>query len=114
METAGSFSSISSPRSRALFTWLDLETEPQVDLLLKQFGVTEDSVKGTGQLARVVNALASQQWTGPEGSFAGVRTIYPVLVVHDRGSAAPGFGTFIDAEFRRALLPHDSPGPCPP
>jgi len=82
--------------------------------LRKQFGVTEDSVKGTGQLARVVNALASQQWTGPEGSFAGVRTIYPVLVVHDRGSAAPGFGIFIDAEFRRALLPHDSPGPCPP
>ena len=85
-----------------------------LEQLRKQFGVTEDSVKGTGQLARVVNALASQQWTGPEGSFAGVRTIYPVLVVHDRGSAAPGFGIFIDAEFRRALLPHDSPGPCPP
>lgn len=28
-------------RNRVLFTWVDLETDPQVDLLLKQFGVTE-------------------------------------------------------------------------
>src|SRR4051812_4079179 len=27
-------------RNRVLFTWTDLETEPQVDLLLKSFGVT--------------------------------------------------------------------------
>jgi thioredoxin reductase (NADPH) len=28
-------------RNRVLFTWLDVETDPQVDRLLKQFGVTE-------------------------------------------------------------------------
>ena len=28
-------------RNRVLFTWLDLETDPQVDQLLKEFGVTE-------------------------------------------------------------------------
>jgi thioredoxin reductase (NADPH) len=28
-------------KNRALFTWLDVETDPQVDRLLKQFGVTE-------------------------------------------------------------------------
>jgi thioredoxin reductase (NADPH) len=28
-------------RNRVLFTWVDIETNPQVDLLLKQFGVTE-------------------------------------------------------------------------
>ena len=28
-------------KNRALFTWVDLETEPQVDQLLKQFGITE-------------------------------------------------------------------------
>jgi thioredoxin reductase (NADPH) len=28
-------------KNRALFTWVDLETDPQVDRLLKQFGVTE-------------------------------------------------------------------------
>jgi thioredoxin reductase (NADPH) len=28
-------------KNRALFTWVDLETDPQVDGLLKQFGVTE-------------------------------------------------------------------------
>ena len=28
-------------RNRALYTWLDLEADPEVDLLLKQFGLTE-------------------------------------------------------------------------
>jgi thioredoxin reductase (NADPH) len=28
-------------KNRVLFTWVDLETDPHVDLLLKQFGVTE-------------------------------------------------------------------------
>src|SRR5438132_11365980 len=28
-------------KNRALFTWVDVETDPQVDRLLKQFGVTE-------------------------------------------------------------------------
>src|SRR5438270_13014226 len=28
-------------KNRALFTWVDLETDPQVDRLVKQFGVTE-------------------------------------------------------------------------
>jgi len=28
-------------KNRVLFTWVDVETDPQVDLLLKQFGVTE-------------------------------------------------------------------------
>jgi thioredoxin reductase (NADPH) len=28
-------------KNRALFTWVDLETDPQVETLLKQFGVTE-------------------------------------------------------------------------
>src|SRR5688572_10753990 len=28
-------------KNRALFTWVDVETEPGVDHLLKQFGVTE-------------------------------------------------------------------------
>ena len=28
-------------KNRALFTWVDVETDPQVDLVLKQFGVTE-------------------------------------------------------------------------
>jgi len=28
-------------KNRMLFTWVDIDTDPQVDLLLKQFGVTE-------------------------------------------------------------------------
>ena len=28
-------------RNRVLFTWVDIETDPQVDQLLKEFGITE-------------------------------------------------------------------------
>jgi hypothetical protein len=28
-------------RNRVLFTWIDIESDPQVDQLLKQFGMTE-------------------------------------------------------------------------
>jgi len=43
--------------------------------LRQQFGITDDSVNGTGQLARVINALASNTWRGPEGAFAAVLTL---------------------------------------
>ena len=77
-----------------------------LSLLRKRFSVTNDSVKGVGQLARVVNALVTHRWSGPKNEFDAVRTVYPVIVVHDRLSGSPGFGTFIVEEFRRALLPH--------
>ena len=35
-------------RNRVLFTWVDLETDPQVDRLLKDFGVTEARYAGGG------------------------------------------------------------------
>jgi thioredoxin reductase (NADPH) len=36
-------------RNRVLFTWVDLETDPQVDGLLKDFGVTEADEIGLHQ-----------------------------------------------------------------
>ena len=32
-------------KNRVLFTWLDVETDPQVGRLLKQFGLSEETVK---------------------------------------------------------------------
>ena len=86
-----------SPNSAELF----------VERMRKQFGSTRESVKGAGQLARIINAIAAQIWRGPADVFADARTIYPVLLVHDRGAGAAGFSTFIANEFRRALAPHD-------
>ena len=75
-------------------------------LLRERYSVSAKSVKGAGQLARPINALVARQWLGPRKEFAAVRTIYPVMVVHDRLSASPGFGTFVVDEFQKALLPH--------
>jgi hypothetical protein len=75
-------------------------------VLRERYSVTDTSVKGVGQLARAINALVIRQWLGPRNEFEAVRTIFPVIVVHDRLSASPGFGTFIVDEFRKTLLPH--------
>jgi len=44
-------------RNRVLFTWLDIETDPQVDTLLKQFGVTakDTPVVACGRLLMLRN-----------------------------------------------------------
>ena len=73
-------------------------------LLRERYSVTDKSIKGVGQLARVINALVMRQWLGPRNEFEAVRTVYPVIVVHDRLLGSPGFGTFVVDEFRKALL----------
>ena len=75
--------------------------------LRRQYGVTEDTTKGVGQLARSISAVAERRWLGNSESFRRARVIYPVLVVHDHLLAAPGFSHFIAEEFRRALMPDD-------
>jgi hypothetical protein len=82
-----------------------------LSLLRKRFSVTDESVKGVGQLARIINAFVKHRWFGSMNEFSAVRTVFPVIVVHDRLSGSPGFGTFIVDEFRRALEPHVEAGP---
>jgi hypothetical protein len=77
-----------------------------LDLLRKRFSVTAESVKGVGQLARVVSAIVGRRWLGPMDEFGGVQRVFPVVVVHDRLSGSPGFGSFVLDEFRKALGPH--------
>ncbi|MCI0746030.1 MAG: hypothetical protein L0Y58_11540 [Verrucomicrobia subdivision 3 bacterium] len=68
--------------------------------------MSEDAVKGVGQLARVITAIAGRRWLGPKNEFAGVQKIFSVMVVHDRLYGSPGFGAFVLDEFRRALARH--------
>jgi hypothetical protein len=51
--------------------------------------------------------VAAHRWLGSGGSFLRAKVVYPVLVVHDRLLAAPGFSHFIAGEFKRALMPQD-------
>ena len=74
-----------------------------LNLLRSRFSVTENAVKGVGQLARLIAAIAERQWLGPMNEFAAVQRIFPVIVVHDRLSGSPGFGAFVLDEFRKTL-----------
>jgi hypothetical protein len=81
-------------------------SESLLGLLRQRFSATADSVKGIGQLVRAVNAVVTRQWLGPKNAFQSVRSIRPVLVVHDRLSGSPGFGSFILEEFKAGLEEH--------
>ena len=81
-------------------------SESLLALLRQRFSITTGSVKGIGQIVRAINALIRNEWLGPNGDFRNVRTISPVLVVHDRLSGSPGFGAFILEEFKAALEAH--------
>lgn len=59
--------------------------------------------KGVAQLAKVINAMESHNWTGEDGEYRQVKEIYPVLLLHDERMAAPGTGQFLDEEFQRSL-----------
>ena len=55
--------------------------------------------KGVAQLAKVIGALAR----GEYGEYRFVKSIYPVLLVHDERMATAGLGHFLDQEFRGLL-----------
>ncbi len=61
--------------------------------------------KGVAQLARSIGAIARGEWNGTNGEYAESKTLYPVLLVHDRCLDAPALGNFLEADFR-ALLGH--------
>jgi hypothetical protein len=61
--------------------------------------------KGVAQLARSIGAIIRGEWEGPNGEFAGMTTLYPVLVVHDGRLDAPALGNFLEADFRALLGP---------
>lgn len=72
-------------------------------LLRKRFSVAGGSVKGVGQLARLIAALRERRWLGPHDEFSAARRVFPVIIVHDRLSGSLGFGNFLVEEFRKIL-----------
>jgi len=59
--------------------------------------------KGVAQLARSVGALIRGEWSGPDREYAGVTSVFPVLLVFDERMGTPGLGQFLESEFRTLL-----------
>jgi hypothetical protein len=76
--------------------------------LREKYVQTADSNKGIGQLARIVQILASRKWLGNDQEFSKAKKVYPVVVVYDSLLSAPVYGEFFASEFVRLLIP-DTP-----
>ena len=99
-------------KNRILFTWIDLETDPSVDKLLKQFGVTESDtpVVSFGSLLLLRNPT-----NGQLADAIGIRqpldaVVYDLVVVGagPAGLAAAVYGA--SEGLNTAVLEHTAPG----
>jgi thioredoxin reductase (NADPH) len=99
-------------RNRALFTWVDLETDPQVDRLLKEFGVTEADTPVVACAHMLVLRNPSNQRLADEiGIHQPLdRTVYDLLVVGagPAGLAAAVYGA--SEGLRTAVMDSVAPG----
>jgi thioredoxin reductase (NADPH) len=99
-------------RNRALFTWVDLETDPQVDRLLKEFGVTEADTPVVACAHMLVLRNPSNQRLADEiGIHQPLeRTVYDLLVVGagPAGLAAAVYGA--SEGLRTAVMDSTAPG----
>jgi thioredoxin reductase (NADPH) len=99
-------------KNRVLFTWVDVETDPQVDQMLKRFGVTEDDtpVVACGRMLLLRNP-SNQQLADAIGIHQPLeRTVYDLLVVGagPAGLAAAVYGA--SEGLRTAVLERTAPG----
>lgn len=81
-------------RNRVLFTWVDVETEPQVDKLLKEFGVTEADtpVVACAHMLLLRNP-SNQQLADQIGIHQPLtKTVYDLLIV---GAGPAGLGAAV-------------------
>lgn len=62
--------------------------------------------KGVKQIARVVDAICSNVWSGKEGEFSRVTRLFPVLVVLDSLLDSGLFGRFLAEEFAAQFGTH--------
>jgi len=99
-------------KNRVLFTWVDLETDPQVDRLLKQFGVTEAD---TPVVACAHQLMLRNPSNRQLADVVGIRqpleqTVYDLAVVGagPAGLAAAVYGA--SEGLRTVLLEQTAPG----
>ena len=99
-------------KNRVLFTWVDVETDPQVDLLLKQFGVTEADTPVVACAQMLLLRNPSNRQLADE---IGIRqpleqTVYDLVVVGAglAGLAAAVYGA--SEGLRTVVLERTAPG----
>jgi hypothetical protein len=85
-----------------------LTADPQdlVDETRKKYGYqpgSKERGKGPAQLARSVGALVRREWTGERGELKELKTLYPLLIVHDARMAHPGLAQLLEDDFRVML-----------
>jgi thioredoxin reductase (NADPH) len=99
-------------RNRVLFTWVDLETDPQVDRMLKEFGVTEADTPVVACAHMLLLRNPSNQKLADEIGIHQLleNTVYDLLVVGagPAGLAAAVYGA--SEGLRTAVLDCVAPG----
>jgi thioredoxin reductase (NADPH) len=99
-------------RNRILFTWVDVETDPDVHRLLKQFGVTESDtpVVACGAMLLLRNP-SNRQLADAIGIRQPLEDLVYDLVVVGAGPAGLAAAVYGASEgLRTAVLEHTAPG----
>jgi thioredoxin reductase (NADPH) len=99
-------------KNRILFTWVDVETDPDVDRLLKQFGVTESDTPAVacGKMLLLRNP-SNRQLADAVGIHQPLEDLVYDLVVVGAGPAGLAAAVYGASEgLRTAVLEHTAPG----
>jgi thioredoxin reductase (NADPH) len=99
-------------RNRILFTWVDIETDPNVDQVLKQFGVTESDtpVVACPKMLLLRNP-SNRQLADAIGIHQPLEDLVYDLVVVGAGPAGLAAAVYGASEgLRTAVLEHTAPG----